>query len=152
MGKRGIEPAAAVTVKAGDENRFIWFGHYHLFSLQAMEIFPTCVRQSGIGLATFISQMISIGGPYVIYLGLTNLRLPYSIMFLICVAGVVAAVLLPETAGRSLPETMADAAQFGKGDKFFSYYSPKASKSAAAEAAAAEDAEKQKLNTAEQPE
>ena len=41
---------------------------------QAMEIFPTCVRQSGIGFCSFISQMISIGGPYTIALGAHDLR------------------------------------------------------------------------------
>jgi len=92
--------------------------------VQAMEIFPTSVRQSGIGIATLVSQIICIGGPYVIYLGATDLRLPYAVMFLICVAGVVATVLLPETAGRSLPETMDDAEKFGRGDKFFSWKAP----------------------------
>ena len=38
-----------------------------------MEIFPTCVRQSGIGFCSFISQIISIGGPYTIALGMTSL-------------------------------------------------------------------------------
>jgi hypothetical protein len=37
-----------------------------------MEVFPTCVRQSGIGFATLISQTISIAGPYIIYLGATG--------------------------------------------------------------------------------
>jgi len=92
--------------------------------VQAMELFPTNVRQSGIGIATFISQTISIGGPYVIYLGATDLRLPYVVMFIVCVAGVIAAAILPETAGRSLPETLADAQKFGKGDKFFSWDAP----------------------------
>jgi hypothetical protein len=46
-----------------------------------MELFPTSVRQSGIGFATLISQTISIGGPYVIYLGATDLRLPYVGMY-----------------------------------------------------------------------
>ena len=41
--------------------------------IQAMEIFPTPVRQSGIGFCSFISQMISIGGPYTIALGASNL-------------------------------------------------------------------------------
>ena len=47
-----------------------------------MELFPTNVRQSGIGFATLISQTISIGGPYTIYLGQYDLKLPYVIMFL----------------------------------------------------------------------
>ena len=89
-----------------------------------MEVFPTNVRQSGIGIATFISQTISIGGPYVIYLGAFDLRYPYAVMFGVCVAGVIAAAVLPETAGKSLPETLADAEKFGKGDKFFSWDAP----------------------------
>ena len=85
-----------------------------------MEIFPTCVRQSGLGLATLISQMICIGGPYVIYLGATDLKLPYAVMFLVCIAGFVATLFLPETLGRKLPETINEASSFGAKDKFFS--------------------------------
>ena len=42
-----------------------------------MEVFPTCVRQSGIGFATLISQTISIAGPYIIYLGATGKSLQW---------------------------------------------------------------------------
>ena len=49
-----------------------------------MEVFPTCIRQSGIGFCTLISQVISIGGPYVIYLGSYDLRLPYGVMAGVC--------------------------------------------------------------------
>lgn len=89
-----------------------------------MEVFPTCVRQSGIGIATFVSTMISIGGPYVIYLGMTDLKLPYATMFLVCFIGSISASLLPETAGKSLPETLSDAEAFGKNEKFFSWQPP----------------------------
>lgn len=86
-----------------------------------MELFPTSVRQSGLGFATLISQTISIGGPYVIFLGATDLKLPYLIMFLVCTAGAIAVSLLPETLGAKLPETLVEASLFGKNDKFFSY-------------------------------
>ena len=88
---------------------------------QAIELFPTSVRQSGIGFATLISQTISIGGPYVIYLGATDLKLPYLIMFLVCAIGAIAVSLLPETLGATLPETLEQASVFGKNDKFFSF-------------------------------
>ena len=88
---------------------------------QAIELFPTSVRQSGIGFATLISQTISIGGPYVIYLGATDLKLPYLIMFLVCAIGAIAVSLLPETLGATLPETLEQASVFGKHDKFFSF-------------------------------
>ena len=86
-----------------------------------MEIFPTCVRQSGLGFATLISQMICIGGPYVIYLGATDLKLPYAVMFLVCIAGFIATLFLPETLDRKLPETIEEASSFGAKDKFFSF-------------------------------
>ena len=86
-----------------------------------MECFPTCIRQSGIGFATLISQTISIGGPYVIYLGATDLKLPYMVMFLICLVGAISVSLIPETLGCRLPETLKAASEFGKNDKYFSY-------------------------------
>ena len=48
-----------------------------------MEIFPTCIRQSGVGFCSFVSQIISIGGPYVIALGSTNVVVSNSIQGLI---------------------------------------------------------------------
>ncbi len=96
-------------------------GTFVLAYVQAMEIFPTQIRQSGIGFATLISQTISIGGPYVIYLGMTDLKLPYAIMFLVCLVGAVSASFLPETLNCKLPETMAEASTFGREDGYFSF-------------------------------
>jgi len=96
-------------------------GTFVVSYLQAMELFPTNVRQSGIGFATLISQTISIGGPYTIYLGQYDLKLPYVIMFLICATGALAVALLPETLGARLPETLEEATEFGAKDKFFSF-------------------------------
>jgi len=93
--------------------------------IQAMEIFPTCVRQSGIGLCTFISQTISIGGPYCIALGKTDLKYPYLVMFMICLTGSLATSFLPETVGAKLPETLEDANQFGRTDKYLSFKPPR---------------------------
>jgi OCT family organic cation transporter-like MFS transporter 4/5 len=92
--------------------------------IQAMEIFPTCVRQSGIGTASVIAQIISIGGPHVIALGATDLMIPYIVMFLVCLAGASAVIFLPETNGLPLPETLEDAQRFGKGDPFCSWKPP----------------------------
>merc|ERR1711872_1067989 len=62
--------------------------------VQAMELFPTCVRQSGVGFFSTISQIISVGGPYVIALGITDLK---------------------------LPETIKEATNFGRRDGYFSF-------------------------------
>ena len=86
-----------------------------------MEVFPTSIRQSGIGFATLISQTISIAGPYVIYLGQFDLKLPYLVMFIVCLVGAIGVSFIPETLGCSLPETLTEAAVFGKEDGYFSY-------------------------------
>ena len=56
-----------------------------------------------------------------IYLGQTDARLPYAVMFLVCAAGATAVAFLPETLGAKLPETLEEASVFGIHDKFFSY-------------------------------
>lgn len=89
--------------------------------IQAMEVFPTSVRQSGIGFSSFISQMISIGGPYAMATGATNQMIPYMIMMIICLCGSAATSFLPETLGSKLPETLEDANQFGRTDKYFAF-------------------------------
>lgn len=86
-----------------------------------MEVFPTAIRQSGIGFCTLISQLISIGGPYVIYLGAYDLKLPYLIMSLICLMGAISVSFLPETLGGEMPQTLADVKTFGKDHRYFSY-------------------------------
>ena len=93
-----------------------------------MEVFPTCVRQSGIGFCSFISQMISIGGPYAVALGSVDLRLPYLVLFLICLTGSLATSFLPETVGAKLPETLQEANTFGQQDKYLIVKPPRTEK------------------------
>jgi len=47
-------------------------------------------------------------------------RYPYAILCALCVVGAICASLLPETLNEKLPETLQDAALFGKGRKFWS--------------------------------
>jgi len=89
--------------------------------VQAMELFPTSLRQSGVGFCSLISQTISIGGPYVIALGMYDLKLPYLVMALICLVGAISTSCLPETVGAKLPDTIEDASLIGRSDKFFSF-------------------------------
>lgn len=46
-----------------------------------MEIYPTCLRQSGISIGAICANSLGIFGPYVIYLGTEfDVRYPYMIM------------------------------------------------------------------------
>jgi hypothetical protein len=47
-------------------------------------------------------------------------RYPYAIFSVLCVVGAICASLLPETLYEKLPETVQDAADFGKDRKFWS--------------------------------
>jgi OCT family organic cation transporter-like MFS transporter 4/5 len=89
--------------------------------IQSIELFPTCVRNTGMGLTLCISMIIGIGGPYVVYLGSVDTRLPYAILAILCFLGTIAASLLPETVGVDLPESLSEAEAFGKDQKFFSW-------------------------------
>jgi len=89
--------------------------------IQAMELFPTPIRASGLGFCSIISQIISIGGPYIIALGIFDIKIPYLVMCCVCLVGSLAVSFLPETVGAKLPETLQDAANFGAKDAYFSF-------------------------------
>ncbi len=78
--------------------------------LHSSEIFPTSIRNTGMGLMAITSRMGGIASPYFASLGdlYPNLHL-----VLFCVLPLSAGALylrVPETLGRSLPETMDDLA------------------------------------------
>jgi hypothetical protein len=103
-------------------------------NLQAMEIYPTCLRQSGISIGAICANSLGIFGPYVVYLGTEfDVRIPYMIMGELtksniwtrfyccrfsaglCFIGFVCAMFLPETLHHKLPNTLQEAKKFGKG-------------------------------------
>ncbi|XP_059219561.1 carcinine transporter [Stomoxys calcitrans] len=90
-------------------------------SLQGMEIYPTCMRQTGIALGTILANAVGILAPYLVYLGTTvDIRSPYYILGALFFIGAVGALFLPETLHKKLPDTMEEARNFGIHDKFFS--------------------------------
>nr|CAD7200915.1 unnamed protein product [Timema douglasi] len=91
--------------------------------LQSMETFPTCVRQTGCSLASSAASIVGTLGPYILYLGsVTDKRYAYAIMGLATILGAIASFFLPETMNQKLPETLADAAVFGKDQKYWALY------------------------------
>ncbi|XP_067618642.1 carcinine transporter-like isoform X2 [Eurosta solidaginis] len=90
-------------------------------NLQSMEIYPTCMRQTGIALGAILANAVGILAPYLVYLGTTvNIRAPYYILGTLFFIGGIGALFLPETLHKKLPDTMEEARNFGKHDKFFS--------------------------------
>ncbi|EDW84687.1 uncharacterized protein Dwil_GK14248 [Drosophila willistoni] len=94
-------------------------------NLQCLEIYPTCMRQTGIALGTILANAIGVLAPYLVYLGTTvDIRAPYYILGTLFLLGGIGATFLPETLHKKLPDTMEEANHFGRHDKFFSLPKP----------------------------
>ena len=94
---------------------------FYFYYLQAIEIFPTCVRNTGLGFVGFVAAIFGLAGPHITGLGTKDKRIPLGAMGLINVVAAVAASFLPETVGCDLPETLEAASNFGKDQQYFSY-------------------------------
>ncbi|XP_078577086.1 organic cation transporter protein-like [Branchiostoma floridae x Branchiostoma japonicum] len=89
------------------------FGVIYIFSA---EIFPTVVRQIGIGMSSMSARVGGIAAPFVSLLGRHWAPMPYVIFGGASIAAGLLALLLPETAGRKLPATIEEGENFGKED------------------------------------
>uniref|UniRef100_A0A7N8YJ75 Solute carrier family 22 member 5 n=1 Tax=Mastacembelus armatus TaxID=205130 RepID=A0A7N8YJ75_9TELE len=85
------------------------FGFTMAFSIvyiYTAEIYPTVLRNIGMGLCSSAARIGSITAPYVIYLGTYNKVLPYVVMGSLTIASSVVNVFLPESLNKALPETV----------------------------------------------
>lgn len=95
---------------------------FYLVWLQAIEIYPTCVRQTGTSIGGMMANIFGILGPYVVFLGTTiDARLPYVVLLGLTLLGAIFSSFLPETLNQKLPETLEDAQNFGKDQKYWSF-------------------------------
>eukprot|EP00062_Callorhinchus_milii_P020831 gi/632976905/ref/XP_007905051.1/ PREDICTED: solute carrier family 22 member 4-like isoform X2 [Callorhinchus milii] len=72
--------------------------------IYAAELYPTVLRNMGVGACSTVSRIGAIISPYVFYLGLYNIVLP--LMGLLVVVAGALCLILPETRDQSLPETV----------------------------------------------
>ena len=94
---------------------------FYFFYLQSIELFPTCVRNTGIGFVSFVAAMFGLAGPHITALGSKDKRIPLGVMGLINLLASITASFLPETLECDLPETLKSASNFGRDQAFFSY-------------------------------
>ncbi|CAB3242378.1 unnamed protein product [Arctia plantaginis] len=87
---------------------------YYLINLLNMELYPTCLRQSGMSLGNLVSSGASAIAPYVLYLGRkVDVRCPSVILTATTLlGGIIPIFFLPETLNKKLPETLEDAKNF----------------------------------------
>ena len=85
--------------------------------LYAGELFPTVVRNVGVGTASMVARIGSMIAPFAITLQVIQPWLPPIVFGVIPLIGAVLAMFLPETQGQPLPATLEDGENFGKTTK-----------------------------------
>ncbi|KAG5843311.1 solute carrier family 22 member 5-like [Anguilla anguilla] len=70
------------------------------------ELYPTVLRNTAVCACSMASRLGSISAPYFIHLGTYYKPLPYLLMGSLSVLGALLSILLPETYGLPLPETI----------------------------------------------
>ncbi|VDN52935.1 unnamed protein product [Dracunculus medinensis] len=85
----------------------------------AGELYPTVVRAIGMGMSSMVAGLGLILAPHVVRLGDTLKILPLIIMGMASVSAGFTSLLLPETYGASLPQTLQQAEDFGKNERIF---------------------------------
>ncbi|XP_054611793.1 solute carrier family 22 member 4-like [Dunckerocampus dactyliophorus] len=70
------------------------------------ELFPTVIRNTAMGCCSMAARVGTIISPFIIYLGQYYKALPYILMGTLAIFGAMICLLLPETFGKPLPESM----------------------------------------------
>ncbi|XP_077862260.1 organic cation transporter protein-like [Saccoglossus kowalevskii] len=87
------------------------FGITYLFSA---EIYPTCVRNAGMGISSTSARIGTIIAPFVMLLISKWRPLPFFLMGVCTILAGLLVLLLPETRGQKLPETLEEGELFGR--------------------------------------
>ncbi|XP_037078524.1 organic cation transporter protein-like [Pollicipes pollicipes] len=88
------------------------FGIAYLYTA---ELFPTTLRNAGFGASSTCARVGSMSAPYIVdLLGPVHWAVPSCVFGLCAVTAALVALMLPETNGRRLPETVADVERDGR--------------------------------------
>ncbi|CAH3146155.1 unnamed protein product, partial [Porites evermanni] len=81
------------------------FDSVYVFSA---ELFPTVVRNSGMGMVSVASRIGAASSPFVVQMTRINSVLPFAVMGALSFIGAIMCWVLPETQGRRTAEVMED--------------------------------------------
>lgn len=91
-------------------------GSYSIIYKYSAELFPTVVRSSGVGLGSMFASVSGALTPLVSLLDTLNPKIPTIIFGFLALLSGGSTMLLPETVGRNLPQSLEDGEKFGIGD------------------------------------
>ncbi|XP_049809007.1 solute carrier family 22 member 7-like [Schistocerca nitens] len=99
--------------------QFFTTGTNGMANLQSVELHPTCLRQIAACVEWTAAGVVMSALPYVALM--SDRRMPCAILAALNLGTAFAVSFLPESALQRLPETLQDAAVFGKGQKYWSW-------------------------------
>ncbi|XP_046383064.1 organic cation transporter protein-like isoform X2 [Ischnura elegans] len=95
--------------------------NFYIIYLQSLEVYPTCLRQTGTSAGLIMASIFGVIAPFIVYMGVTiDKRYPFATIAGLGIIGAVTASFLPETLDQQLPETLEEAKAFGKDQKYWS--------------------------------
>ncbi|XP_077862444.1 organic cation transporter protein-like, partial [Saccoglossus kowalevskii] len=93
--------------------KFFIAGSFAIVYVFSAELYPTTVRNAGMGLASTWARVGSMVSPYVMLLIDVWYPMPYLMMGITSIMAGLLALLLPETLKKNLPETLEEGELFG---------------------------------------
>lgn len=94
-------------------------GSYSIIYKYSAELFPTVVRSSGVGLGSMCASVSGALTPLINLLDTLNPKIPTIIFGFLALLSGFSTYFLPETVGRTLPQSLEDGEKFGVGDTCF---------------------------------
>uniref|UniRef100_A0A4W3JQP1 Solute carrier family 22 member 4-like n=1 Tax=Callorhinchus milii TaxID=7868 RepID=A0A4W3JQP1_CALMI len=79
---------------------------YALIYIFAAELYPTVVRNTGLGASCMASRAATIFAPYFVYIGMHNKFLPLILMGILSIIAGLCCLILPDTHHQKFPDTI----------------------------------------------
>ncbi|XP_049870116.1 organic cation transporter protein-like isoform X2 [Pectinophora gossypiella] len=114
-----LPQASTMTTVAAMIGKFIASGSFAIIYKYSAELFPTVVRSSGVGFGTMCGSISAALTPLITLLDTFKPEIPTIIFGLSGLVFGLCCMLLPETRGRKLPQTLEDGELFGLNDTCF---------------------------------
>merc|ERR1719348_2026226 len=117
-GEEGVDGVKTVLAMSG---KFFASGTFAIVYMYTAELYPTLIRSTAVGSCSLMARIGGMLAPQItLYLpNVTNDSVPYYLMGSCSLVGGLLALLLPETLGSSLPDTMEDVDKIKKNGKSF---------------------------------
>ncbi|XP_050428065.1 organic cation transporter protein [Adelges cooleyi] len=100
--------------------KFCIAGAFAIIYNYTVELFPTVVRNTALGLGSMFARLAGGFTPLVALMDTYDEKLPVITFALVTLFAGILSTFLPETLNKSMPQTMQDGEEFGEGDTCFS--------------------------------